>query len=80
MKKWWWLIILVAIFSVNGIWTMAQVDETASLNTRDIPHRDILENFGDILGLWADEQEWMDIDQLDIDCKIDDLLVETKTT
>lgn len=80
MKKWSWLLVLIAIFFINGIWTIAQVDETTSVSTRDIPHRDILENFGDVLGLWADEQELIDIEKLDIDCKIDDLLVETKTT
>lgn len=79
MKKWSWLLVLIAVFLINGIWTIAQVDENTSVSTRDIPHRDILENFGDVLGLWADEQEWMEIEQLDIDCKIDDLLVETQT-
>lgn len=80
MKKWSWLLVLIAIFFINGIWTISQADKTTSVSTRDIPHRDILENFGDVLGLWADEQELIDIEKLDIDCKIDDLLVETETT
>ena len=80
MKKWSWLLVLVMIFLTHGIWTIVQADKTASVSTRDIPHRDILENFGDVLGLWADEQDLMDIEKLDIDCQIDDLLVETETT
>ncbi len=80
MKKWWWLWLLAAVFFVNGIWALVRADETSLVTTRDIPSRDILEDFGDVIGLWADEQEFFDIEKLDIDCEIENLLVETETT
>ncbi|MBO5488475.1 MAG: hypothetical protein J5972_01060, partial [Eubacterium sp.] len=70
--------ILVGIFCVNGIWVLTQVEEQVQTNTREIPHEDILADFGDVLGLWADEQKMVDIERLDIDCNIDDLLIETR--
>lgn len=79
MKKWWWLWLLAAIFFANGIWQITHVEEVFQITTRDIPHEDIVKDFEDTIGLWADEQEFTEIEKLDIDCQIEDLLVETET-